>query len=186
MMLRNALLALAVLLCGACARFENPIVAEDGPTLDEALVGRWFTENPDGKFEMEIVRNGNEGRIVATGTEVGEAPKSEELRLVTARLERLSFASVTDVTPDHNWTLIRYELVTPDRLIVFQDNDRFWSDAVKNKLIAGDDDHSGKVQNLRVTASSGELRVIILGYGSVIFEDQPSAEFRRVPANQQH
>jgi len=181
--MRNAFLALLFLLCGACARFENPIVAESGPALDQALIGRWFSENADGKFEMEIVRNGNEGRVVATSTKKGEAPESEELRLLTARLERQTFASVTDIGPDHNWMLFRYELVTPDRLVVYQDNDRFWSDAVRDKLITGDDNANGRVRNSRVTASSEELRVFILGYGSVIFGDQPSGEFKRLPAD---
>ena len=181
--MRNAFLAMLFLLCGACARFENPIVAESGPALDQALVGRWFAEGPDGRFEMEIVRDGNEGRIVATSTEKGEAPKSEELRLITARLERQTFASVTGTGPEGNWTLLRYELVTPDRLVIYLDDDGAWDDAVRNKLIPGDADEAGKVRNSRVTASSEELRVFILGYGSVIFGDQPNGEFRRLPSN---
>jgi len=181
--MRNAFLPLLFLLCGACARFENPIVAKDGPALDEALIGRWSVESPEGKFEMEIVRNGDEGRVVTFGTKEGEAPETDEFRLITARLERHTFASVSDVIPGHNWTLFRYELVTPDRLEIYQDNNKFWSDAVKDKLIPGDDNDGGRVMNSRVTASSEELRAFILGYGSVIFDDQPGAEFRRVSAN---
>lgn len=181
--MRNVFPALLFLLCAACARFEHPIVAESGPQLDEALIGRWFAESPDGKFEMEIVRNGNEGRVVTTSTNQGEAPQSDKFRLITARLERQTFASVTGLVPGDNWTLLRYELVTPDRLVVYQDNDRFWDDAVRNKLIPGDADSAGKLRNSSVTASSEELRVFVLGYGSVIFDDQPSAEFKRLPAD---
>ena len=183
--MRNALLALLFLLCGACARFENPIEAESGAALDPALIGRWFAEGPDGRFEMEIVRNGNEGRIVATSTEKGEAPILEELRLITARLERQTFASVTGSGSGAggNWTLLRYELATPDRLVIFLDDGRAWDDAVRNKQIPGVADEAGRVRNSRVTASSEELRVFILGYGSVIFGDQPNGEFKRLPAN---
>ena len=50
--MRNAFLGLLFLLCGACARFENPIVAESGPALDQALIGRWFAEGPDGRVRV--------------------------------------------------------------------------------------------------------------------------------------
>ena len=77
-------------------------MAESGPALDQALIGRWFAEGPDGRFEMEIVRAGNEGRIVATTTEKGEAPESEELRLSprdsNGRLSRASRARAPTAT----------------------------------------------------------------------------------------
>ena len=180
---RNALLAALFLLCAACARFENPVVAESGPRFDEGLAGHWFAGNEDGKFEMVIARSGEEGRIVTTETESGKEPESDELRLVTARLEQQTFASVAELKEDSNWILFRYELVPPDRLIVYQDDDTFWDDAVRNRLIPGDADAAARERNSKVTASSEELREFVRGYGSVIFKDEPGAELRRLSSN---
>src|SRR4030095_9586281 len=138
--LSNAVLALLFLVCGACARFENPIVAKDGPQFDEALLGQWFGEGEDGTFEMDITRNGSEGRILFTGTKEGEPPESGEMRLITARLEQHTFGSVAALKEGSNWFLFRYELVPPDRLVIYHDNDKFWDEAVRNKLVSGDAD----------------------------------------------
>ena len=180
---RNASLAALFLLCAACARFENPIVAESGPRFDDGLAGHWFAEAEDGRFEMVIVRNGDEGRIVTTETQAGKEPESDELRLITAHLEQQAFASVAGLKEGSNWILFRYELVPPDRLIIYQDNEQFWDDAVRNQLIPGDADATGKERNSKVTASSEQLRDFVLGYGSVIFKDQPAAELRRASPN---
>jgi hypothetical protein len=177
------LLYLALLAPTACARFENPIVAEDGPRFDEALAGHWFAEGEEGKFEMVIEREGAQGRIVTTETKAGKDPESDQLRLITARLGQQNFASVAGLKQDSNWMLFRYELVPPGRLIVYQDNDGFWDDAVRNGLVPGDSAADGKVRNSTVTASSEELRAFVQGYGSVIFKDQPAVEFTRFRAD---
>lgn len=163
----------------ACARFENPIATSEGPRFDDALVGRWVGEYEDGTFELNIARNGNEGRILTTEREAGKEPETDELRLVTARLEQQSFASVSGLEAGSNWTLFRYELVARDRLVLYLDDDKFWDEAVRNKLVPGKTDESGKERSSTVTASSEQLSAFVLGYGSVIFNDQPGAEFRR-------
>ncbi len=180
--IKHGILAVLFLMCGACARFENPLVAEEGPQFDEALTGHWYAESDDGKFEMVIRRHGGEGRVLATEIETGKEPSTDELRLITARIGQQTFASVAGVDANSNWVLFRYELATPDRLILYQDEDRVWSDAMRDKLIPGSD-QPGKASNSTVTASSEELRVFVLGYGSVIFKDQPAAELRRLPVN---
>ena len=180
--INRGVLAVLFLACGACARFENPLVAEEGPQFDEGLAGHWYAESPDGRFEMLIERKGDEGRILATEIETGKEPTTDELNLITARIGQQTFASVASVDENSNWVLFRYELATPDRLILYQDEDRVWSDAMRDKLIPGSD-QTGKVRNSTVTASSEELRAFVLGYGSVIFRDQPAAELRRLPAN---
>lgn len=181
--MKNALLAALVLTCSACARFENPVVAEEGPRFDDRLAGRWQMENDEGKFDMEIRRDGDEGYIVATGTKEGEEPETDEMRLVTARLERQTFASIADLEEGANWILFRYELPSPDLLVLYLDNEHAWDDAVKNRLLPGKADESGRERSSTVTASSEQLRDFVLGYGSVIFNDQPTAEFRRAPAD---
>ena len=180
---RSALLTVLLLMCAGCARFANPIVSESGPRFDDGLAGYWFAENEDGKFEMVIVRNGDEGRIVTTETQTGKEPESDKFRLVTARLEQQTFASIASLREDANWILFRYELVPPDRLIVYQDDDNFWDEAVRNRLIPGDADAAGKERNSKVTASREEMRDFVVGYGSVIFKDVPAAELRRLPSN---
>ena len=183
MTFRNVLLAALVLACSACARCENPIVAGEGSKFDDRLAGYWQMENDEGKFDMEIRREGDEGYIVATGTKLGEEPETDEMRLVTARLERQTFASVADFEEGANWTLFRYELPSPDLLVLYLDNEHAWDNAVKNRLLPGKPDESGREHSSTVTASSEQLRDFVLGYGSVIFSDQPSAEFRRVQAD---
>jgi len=175
----RAVLAVLFLLCSACARFENPLVAEEGPQFDEGLTGHWYAENADGRFEMLIERNGDEGRVLATEIETGKEPSTDELRLITARIGQQTFASVSGVDGDSNWVLFRFELATPDRLILYQDEDRVWSDAMRDKLIPGSD-QTDKIRNSTVPASSQELRAFVLGYGSVIFKDPPAAEFTRL------
>ena len=181
--MRNALLAVLVLTCSACARFENPIVAEDGPRFDERLAGHWYTDSEEGKLDIEIRRDGDEGIIVATGTKAGEEPESDQMRLVTARVGQHTFASVTGFEDGSHWTLFRYETATPDLLVIYMDDNRVWDDAVTNRQLPGKVDDSGKERSSTVTASSEQLRDFVLGYGSVVFNDQPGAEFRRIPAN---
>ena len=177
--IKSAVLAVLFLVCAACARFENPIATADGPRFDDALAGHWVAESEDGTFEMNITRNGSEGRILTTETEAGEAPETDELRLVTARLEQQTFASVSGYESGSNWTLFRYELVAPDRLVIYLDDGKFWDEAVRNKLVPGKTDEAGKERSSTVTASSEQLSAFVLGYGSVIFKDQAGAEFRR-------
>ncbi len=180
--IKLTLLAALMLACSACARFENPIVAENGQRFDDRLAGRWHAEGKEGTVDMEIRRAGEEGLVVMTTTEAGQEPKSEDFRLVTARLERQTFASVTDPAKEGaNWVLFRYDVVSPDLLIIYVDKGEAWDDAVKNELLPGKADESGIEGSKTVTASSEQLREFVLGYGSVSFDDQPAVEFRRVP-----
>jgi len=105
------------------------------------------------------------------------------MRLITARIGQQSFASVAGFKEGSSWILFRYDIANPDVLVLFQDNEHAWDDAVKNKVLPGNADESGRERGSTVTASSEELRDFVLGYGSVIFDDQPSAEFRRVTEN---
>jgi hypothetical protein len=74
----------------------------------------------------------------------------------------MTFASVGGgEAGKENWNLVRYELRGADRLSIYLDNRRFWTDAVRNKLV------------------SGEQRKVVLAYGSVIFEDNAACEFTR-------
>ena len=65
-------LVLLCLLCVACTKFENPIVGEKGPALDEALIGHWSAEKDDSRFEVVITRNGDEGKLEFKATEPGK------------------------------------------------------------------------------------------------------------------
>jgi len=179
----NVFLTALVFACSACARFENPVVAEEGPRFDERLAGHWYTESDEGKFDMEIRRDGDEGIVVATGTKVGEEPESDQMRIITARVGQHTFASVAGFKEGSHWTLFRYDVATPDVLIIYQDDDHAWNDALRNKVLPGSTDETGRNMNSTVTASSEQLRDFLLGYGSVVFNEQPSAEFRRVPTD---
>jgi len=173
----------AALACTGCTSFEHPIVAETGPALDEALIGRWSCSEERGTLVVDITRDGDAGHVSLTVTEKGKDSENDEGRLITARLERLTFASIGTGNGDggQDWTLVRYELHAPDRLSIYLDNERFWKDAVRNKLVSGElRKGAAGGTAAAVTASSDEMRKVVLGYGSVIFDDSAvPCEFTR-------
>jgi hypothetical protein len=148
--------------------------------MDAALVGHWSSAQERGSAELEVTGQGEEGHVRITLTESGKSPETDEARLITARLERQTFASLWGGEDgQQTWTLVRYELHPPDRLSIYLHNNRFWKDAIRNKLVAGEIDTRGMIEGVRVKASSEELRKLILGYGGVIFEDNAVLEFTR-------
>jgi hypothetical protein len=166
---------------GGCTSFDNPVVAETGPELDAALLGRWSCSEDRGSVLIDITRDGDAGHLSLVSAEKGEHPKTDETSLITARLERMTFASVGGgEAGKESWNLVRYELRGPDRLSIYLDNERFWKDAVRNKLVSGGQRKSESgVLSTAVTASSEEMRKVVLAYGSVIFEDNAACEFTR-------
>ena len=113
-------------------------------------------------------------------TEAGKPAETDEARLITARVEQQTFASLWGGEKgEESWTLVRYELHPPDRLSIYLDNNRFWKGAIRDKLVPGEIRASGMIESARVTASSDELRKIIQGYGSVIFDETTGLEFTR-------
>lgn len=184
MLAAAAVLAAALLACTGCTHFENPIVGDSGPRLDPALVGQWSCVEERGSAQIEITPAGDEGHLRITVTEPGKPAESVQGRLITARVEQQTFASLWgDHESEETWTLVRYDLHSPDRLSIYMDNNRFWGDAIRNKLVPGEFRTSGMIQSARVTASSDELRKIIQGYGGVIFDDTavPCEFVRRTP-----
>jgi hypothetical protein len=98
------------LLC-ACTKFEHPLIAENGPALDESLIGQWQDTAERGRVELTITRQDGEGHVVLMVTEPGKSAETSAGRLVTARLERQTFASIRGGGPGReSWTLVRYEL----------------------------------------------------------------------------
>jgi hypothetical protein len=178
--LAAATCAAALLACAGCTKFEHPIVAETGPALDEALVGRWEASDERGSIRIEVARDGDAGRLTAIVTEKDRPPETEAGRLITARVDRQTFASFSgEQDGAETWTLVRYELHGPDRLSIYLDNNRFWDDAVRNRLVTGAIDEKSMIRTATVTASSEELRRVVQGYGSVIFDDRAQLELAR-------
>ena len=175
-----AIVAAALLVCTGCTSFENPIVGEGGPALDSALIGRWSCIEEQGSAHLEITRDGNEGHLRMTVTENGKPAETEDARLITARVEQQTFASVWGGNEGReSWTLVRYELHPPGRLSIYLDNNRFWNDAVRNKIVPGELGSGDLGTSARVTASSVELGKIVQGYGSLIFDDTTELVFTR-------
>ena len=174
-----------VLACAGCSRFENPIVGEDGPALDDALIGRWAADSGDEHVELRIERAGDGGLAALTGFKDGKA-QEDRFHLITSRVGNLSFLSAQSAeradptNPEErpgSWYYFRYELPTPDRLVLYADDGDRWRGAVLDGLVEGTADPKNKT--FSVTASSGELREFLEGYGSVIFKDEAAAEFHR-------
>jgi len=180
--MKHVCLALLCLLCAACTRFENPIVGEKGPALDEALVGHWSAAKDDSRFEVVITRNGDEGKFEYRSTTPGKEPETGVARLITARIERHDFGSALDADDkDRSWRFFRYELSAPDKLTIYLPDEEFWADAVRNKQVSGTapTGEGLQFQGTVVTASSEELRALVQGYGPVIFKDEPVVELTR-------
>ena len=177
--MKHVCLVLLCLLCVACTKFENPIVGEKGPALDEALIGHWSAEKDDSRFEVVITRNGDEGKLEFKATEPGKQPETGVTRLITARIEHHDFGSVLDAgVGDKSWRYFRYEFSAPGKLTIYPDDDGFWTRAVHDKLVSGTVEGT-QVRSATITASSEELRVLVQGYGAVIFKDEPVAELTR-------
>jgi hypothetical protein len=177
--MKHVCLALLCLLCTACTRFENPIVGEQGPALDEALIGHWAAEKDGSRLEIVITRDGEEGKLAFAATEPGKEPETGVTRLITARIERHDFGSVLDAGDGgSSWRYFRYELATANRLTIYPDDDAFWTRAVNDKLVTGTVAGT-QVRTATITASSDELRALVQGYGAVIFKDEPVAELTR-------
>ena len=115
-----------------------------------------------------------------TAAETGKPAETSEGRLLTARVGQQTFASLWGGKEgQESWALVRYELHPPGRLSIYLDNQRFWKDAIRNKIVAGEIGTPGMIESVRVTASSDDLRRIIEGYGGVIFDDTTEIEFTR-------
>jgi len=185
--MRTAALLLVVLACAGCSRFEHPILGEGGPALDAALVGDWEAARDDEHVRIHIERDGDAGLAVLTKVENGRS-EEDRAHLITSRVGQLTFMSVQSASqskPDDepgSWYHFRYELPTPDRLVVYSDDGTRWRAAVHDGLVAGEVSDDPRVQTFDVTASGPELRKFLEGYGAVIFRDEPAAEFQRVSA----
>ena len=115
-----------------------------------------------------------------TSAEPGRPPETSHGRLVTVQLDRYTYASFQDGDDaGTSWILLRYELHGSDRLSIYFDNNRFWDDAIRNKTVTGEINDKGMIRSVTVTATSEELRQVVLGYGSVIFNDTPDGELTR-------
>lgn len=176
---------LAVALCAGCTHFDNPIVAESGPALDPALIGRWFASKDGDTMQLDIKAEGHEGLLVTTTVEKGRQPTIEDLRLITAQLDRLMFASAKSRQDDAaTWMFCTYRMPSADLLVVNADGAQFWEHAVADKMIAGTiEQKPNTVTRVTVTAAEPELREFVRGYSSVIFSADSPIEFRRVPAD---
>jgi hypothetical protein len=182
---RCLLTLLFVLAISGCTRLEHPIVAAAGPTLDPALTGEWEYSNEKGSMHLAISSDGNAGAVVMTTNEIGEETKVENFRIITAQVERRSYASVQSSDPKYEgagaWFYCIYEMPTRDRLLVRSSNYDAWADAVVNGMVSGRIETSKEAgRQVVVTASDAELRAFVLGYDRVLFSDDELGEFRRV------
>jgi hypothetical protein len=182
--MRCMLALLLVAVVSGCTRLEHPIVAAEGPALDPALVGDWELTNEKGSMRLAISSDGNAGALVMTTVEGDEDPKVERFRLITAQLERRSYASVQSIDPDDDskgaWFYCIYETPTRDLLLVRNSSSDAWADAVTNGMVSGRIETNSSGKQVIVTASDAELRTFVLGYDRVLFSDEELGEFRRV------
>ena len=169
------LIGVLALLTG-CARFTNPAVDEGGPALDAGLLGQWKLQTKDGTVEVDIRRNGADGLVTMRSHESGD-PKTEQARLVTARLGQINLVSAQTLegADRGSWSIFRYNL-DGDRLVITPGDDAYWKRAVEEGRIEGKVEKRQLAPLITITASEAQLRALLLGYGNVIFVEDPTPE----------
>lgn len=180
-MLRSFFIFVTLVL-SACTSFRNPIVAEGGPTLDPALVGRWVAENDDGEcMEIEIRATGGIGLVILDSSSATENFTSEQSNFIAVRVGQRDFASLQprEDNEEGRWLLYAYELAAPDRLVVRHADEGFWKRAVRDKIVTGTVENGTHGEYVDVTASAEEMRAVVLGYATVLFKDEIALELHR-------
>jgi len=175
----RVVLLVTALLLGGCTRFEHPVISESAPALDEALIGHWRGDNGEYRVELEVARNGAEGKVRLTLVEGRKQPETGELRLITGRTDARTFGQVLkvdDLVP--YWRVFRYQLDTPDRVTLYLDNLKFWTEAVKNRELAGNMERA-ELGSAHISASTEEVSAFVQKYGAVIFDEEPLFELTR-------
>ena len=177
-------LTLLALSCSACSRlFENPIVADGGPTLDPALVGHWEAENDEvSGWNSTIRREGEAGIAICESLDRDRKSETAEMNIITARLEQRSLrqpAAAREQRGRASWELYATSSYPPDRVLVRYADIEFWKRAVRDKIVTGSIERTNYGESVTVTASSEEMRAVVLGYGAVLFKDEVAFELRR-------
>jgi len=175
------ILLVAVVSCAACTRFENPIEGKDGVELDDAILGNWRMERPEGRMDLSIIGEGGSGMLVAEINEQGKDPEDVSGRVLTAKIESHNFLSLRETGASADgWRFFRYE-ISGARFRLYPDADKFWMNAIKNKVVTGRIEKEKGLEYAVVTASGEELYSVVRGYSAVIFSDEMIYELVRVP-----
>jgi len=106
-------------------------------------------------------------------------PETGELRLITGRTDARTFGQVLkgdDLVP--YWRVFRYQFDTPDRVTLYLDNLKFWTEAVKNRELAGNMERA-ELGSAHISASTEEVAAFVQKYGAVIFDEEPLFELTR-------
>lgn len=176
---RRIALLVTVLLLGGCTRFEHPVIAENAPALDEALIGHWRGDNGEYRVDLDVARDGAEGKVMLRLVEGRKEPEIGELRLITGRTDGRTFGQVLkadDLVP--YWRVFRYQFDTPDRVTLYIDNLKFWTEAIKNGELAGNLERA-RMGSAHVSAPTGEVAAFVQKYGAAIFDEEPLFELTR-------
>jgi hypothetical protein len=176
----RALVVATMLACCGCTNFAHPIVAEGGRTLDAALIGTWQATDGDERIEIEVRREGADGRAVLRHEKAGRDVETSEWRVITARLEQFDYASAYLLGEQNvHWMLMTYQ-VRGERLTVRLDANEFWRRAVEEQIVPGGVEPHEFGSRVSVTASEAQMRAAVRGYGALIFSEQPDFELTRV------
>jgi hypothetical protein len=173
MKLLRIIIAVFGLALAGCTVSEVPITGKKLET-DQRLLGAWQAMLNE-KMQTVIVTRGDDGALVAAPPfEEGVDPQSERLLLITARVGKHWYLSIT--APDEppgkaGYMLFRYEFRDRNRVVLFAANFDSLQAAIERKQIAGERVPDRHMESMMLKSNADELRAFIANHGPDIFNE---------------
>lgn len=174
---RQALI-LAVIMLAGCASSEVPITAATPQEPDPRLVGLWrgdAFDDADGEVELfQIIKISDGSLTLREGPADDPAEREEILAVTTAEIAGAHYASIgafDPADPRTNYLLVRYELVTEDRLQVYFASIEHLEAASRKGWIDGARQADRHFETYQLKAGARRLRKFIAAHGREVFAD---------------
>ena len=173
--MRGILALIAVALAG-CASSPIPITASTPQPPDDRLVGLWQGDvAADADDEIERFRitrlTGDKLALEDGGPQAARGP-DHTLEVVTAEISGSHYASIgsLDAGSTH-YLLLRYELVSEDRLQIYLAGGERFDDAVRRGWVSGRKQPDRHFETFALEADERQLRQFIADHGREVFAD---------------
>jgi hypothetical protein len=183
-----AVFLMAILGLAGCASSEVPITSATPQKPDARLIGMWRADafnDAEGEVELFKVSRLSDGRLVLEdGARKGPPEAEEMLAVITAEISGSHFASIGALDakePRTHYFLVRYEVVSKDRLQLYIATMERLEQAVRNGWIDGKRQPDRHLETFPLKADAKGLREFIVRHGREVFSE-PGIVLERVPA----
>ncbi len=128
-----------------------------------------------------VTRRADGALAVEPPPEEGVDQEKERMRLITARVGKHWYLSVSDAGESESggYLLVRYEFRGPKRVVLFAANPELLLAAIARKQVAGEKVPDRHMESIKLTSDAAALRAFIAGHGAEVFE-QPLPVIDRV------